>query len=295
MTPETPSRFKQTLSSGFVHLQLLLPTLFLSWLMHHIARVKLEGFKNALITSFAKAYRVDMSDAELERVRSYPDFNSFFTRALKPGARPLDPHPAALLSPVDGRISELGPIKAGTIIQAKGHDYTVGELLGDTPAAKLFQNGSFCTIYLAPHNYHRIHMPANGRLREWGYQPGRLLSVNTLSASRIPKLFARNERVTAIFETDFGPLAAVMVGALFVGSIETTWNGMVTPPHGQKAGNYTPSQQVVFLRGREMARFNMGSTVILLGAPKMITWLPKLAAGNIVRMGQGIGALRKIV
>lgn len=288
------SKLREFLDRCFIALQYVLPTHFLSWLVHHIAQVKNEGFKDFLINAFIKGYGIDLSDAERERPGSYPDFNSFFTRALKPGARPLDPNAAALLSPVDGTVSQLGPVRSGTLIQAKGHDYTVGDLLGNTPSAKLFQNGSFCTIYLAPYNYHRIHMPASGRLREWGYQPGRLFSVNDVSAARIPRLFARNERVTALFETDFGPMAMVMVGALFVGSIETSWTGKVTPPHGQKAGVYTPATQVVILRGHEVGRFNMGSTVILLGGPKMVTWHPKLAAGATVRMGQGIAALRKI-
>lgn len=295
MTQAAPSKFKEFRERCFIALQMILPTHFLSWLIHHIAQIKNEPFKNFLIKAFVRGFKIDLSDAEFELGENYKDFNTFFTRALKTDARPLDPNPAALLSPVDGRISQMGPVKNGTLIQAKGHDYTVSELLGGTPAAKLFHNGSFCTIYLAPYDYHRIHMPANGRLREWGYQPGRLFSVNDVSAARIPNLFARNERVVALFETDFGPMAMVLVGALFVGSIETTWQGKITPPHGQKAGQYSAPGQVVIMRGREVGRFNMGSTVILLGAPKMITWHPQLAAGAVLRMGQGIGALRKIV
>ncbi|HUR40586.1 MAG TPA: archaetidylserine decarboxylase [Verrucomicrobiae bacterium] len=282
------------LDRGYVALHSLLPTHFLSWLMFHICRIRAPGFKNPFITIFCKLYKVDLSDSEFELPKSYPDFSAFFTRALKPNARPLDPNPLALISPVDGAISQFGPIRNGTMIQAKGFDYGVSELLGGSKAAPFFQKGSFCTIYLAPHNYHRIHMPANGKLREWGYEPGRLFSVSVGAVSRIPKLFARNERVYAIFETDYGPLGIVMVGALFVGSMETVWNGRVTPPHGHEAGAYTPMSPVVLMRGRELGRFNMGSTVILLAPSGMVNWARHLAPHVPVRMGQGIGTLTKI-
>jgi phosphatidylserine decarboxylase len=295
MTPRQKENIQRFLDWCFVTCQALLPTHFLSWLMFHLARIKNEKFKNFFIGAFVKAYNVDMHDAEFERTANYPDFNTFFTRALKQNARPLDPDPRALLSPVDGRVSEIGDIRDGTLIQAKGRDYTVAELLGGAKSAALFRQGKFCTLYLAPFNYHRIHMPANGRLREWGYQPGRLFSVSELSARKIPKLFTRNERVCAVFESDFGPMAMVLVGALFVGGIETTWTGAVTPPHGQKAGVYTPMSPTVLLRGREMGRFNMGSTVILLTAPRMVNWRPQLLAGTNVRVGMSLGSLSKIV
>lgn len=295
MNPKHIERLKRFLDWCFVASQALLPTHFLSWLMFHLARIKHEKFKNFFISAFIRAYKVDMSEAEFERTGNYPDFNTFFTRALKPNARPLDPNPKVLLSPVDGRVSEIGDIRDRTLIQAKGLDYTVEELLGGAKSAALFRNGKFCTLYLAPFNYHRIHMPANARLREWSYQPGRLLSVNDLSARKIPKLFASNERVCAVFESDFGPMAMVLVGALFVGSIQTTWTGAVTPPHGQKAGVYTPMSPTVLLRGREMGRFNMGSTVILLTAPRMLNWRPQLQRGRDVRVGMALGDLSKIV
>jgi phosphatidylserine decarboxylase len=272
----------------------LLPTHFLSWLMFHIAQIRNAAFKNAFIGIFAKLYQVNLAEAEFEQIKSYPDFSSFFTRALKPNARPLDPDPKVLLSPVDGYVSQLGPARAGTLIQAKGIDYSVSELLGGSKAAGLFNKGSFCTLYLAPHNYHRIHMPANGKLREWSYQPGRLFSVSDHAVRTVPKVFTRNERVCSIFETDFGPMAVVMVGALFVGSIETVWNGRVTPPHGQEAGTYAPMTPVVLLRGRELGRFNMGSTVILLAAPGMVAWRPHLSPGKEVRMGLALGNLAKV-
>lgn len=285
---------KRLLLRCYLALHYVLPTHLLSSVMFHVARIRNEMFKNALIGVFSKLYNVNLSEAEREIGKSYPDFNSFFTRALKPNARPLDPDPGVLLSPVDGRVSELGPIRDGTIIQAKGIHYTVSELLGGSKAAALFNKGSFCTLYLAPHNYHRIHMPTTGMLREWSYQPGRLFSVSTHVVRLLPKLFARNERVCAVFETDFGPLAVVMVGALFVGSIETIWSGRITPPHGQEAGTYTPASQTLLLRGRELGRFNMGSTVILLAPAGMVTWRPHLQAGKEVRMGLALGTLRKV-
>jgi len=287
-------RFRAFLDRCYVILHSLLPTNFLSWVMFHIAQIRSSGFKNAFIGIFVKLYKVDLSEAEFEIVKSYPDFSSFFTRALKPNARPLDPDPKVLISPVDGYVSALGPVRDGTMIQAKGHSYTVSALLGGSKTAAFFNKGSFCTLYLAPHNYHRIHMPASGKLREWGYVPGRLFSVSERAVRTIPRLFARNERVFSIFETDYGPLAVVMVGALFVGSIETTWNGRVTPPHGHEAGSYSPMNPVVLMRGREMGRFNMGSTVILLAPPGMVAWRPHLTAGKEVRMGLALGNMTKI-
>ena len=287
-------KLRAFLDRCYVFLHWMLPTTFLSWVMFHVAQIRAAGFKNAFIGIFVKLYKVDLSEAEFEVVKSYPDFSSFFTRALKPNARPIDPDPAVLVSPVDGRISALAPIKDGQMIQAKGRLFTVSDLLGGTKAAALFNKGSFCTIYLAPHNYHRIHMPASGKLREWGYVPGRLFSVSERAVRTIPRLFARNERVFAIFETDFGPLAMVMVGALFVGSIETAWNGRVTPPHNHEPGGYTPMTPVVLMRGREMGRFNMGSTVILLAPPGMVAWRPQLAQNKDVRMGLALGTLAKI-
>lgn len=292
--PEQVSPLRAAWDRLFVALHSMLPSHFLSWLMFHIARIRNETFKNAFIGIFVKLYKVDLSEAELERIKSYPDFSSFFTRALKPGARRLDPDPKVLVSPVDGTVSEIGPIRNGTMIQAKGFDYTVTELLGGSKAAAFFQKGSFCTIYLAPHNYHRIHMPATGRLREWSYVPGRLFSVSTQVVRKVPKVFTRNERVCAIFETDYGPMAVIMVGALFVGSIETAWNGRITPPHGQEAGSYSPMSPVVLLRGAELGRFNMGSTVILLMPPGMVSWKAQLKSGVPLRMGQALGGLVKI-
>lgn len=287
-------RLQPWIDRAFVALHSLLPTHALSTLMFHLTRVQNAGFKNAFIRVFMKLYRIDLDEAELGQVQSYRDFNHFFTRALKPGARTVVADPAVLASPVDGAVSRHGPIVDGTMIQAKGYDYSVSELLHGSKTAALFHKGSFCTLYLAPFNYHRIHMPAAGRMREWGYVPGRLFSVSTQAVRTIPKVFSRNERVYAIWETEQGPLAMILVGALFVGSIETVWNGLITPPHGQKAGAYVPATPVHLAKGQEMGRFNMGSTVILLAAPGMVGWSRHLAPHVPVRMGEALGTLAKV-
>lgn len=276
----------------FVTAQALLPTHFLSGLMFRLTRIKHEKFKNFFISTFIKAYKVDMSDAEFERTANYPDFNTFFTRALKPNARPLDPDPKVLISPVDGRVSELGDIRDGTMIQAKGHDYTVSELLGGSKSSALFRNGNFCTIYLAPFNYHRIHMPANGRLREWSYQPGRLFSVNDLSARKIPKLFVRNERVCAVFESDFGPMAMVLVGALFVGSMSLSWAGVIRGRRPRAMLELPVRPAIALDKGAELGWFNMGSTVILMFSATGPSLVTGLAPDRPVRMGERIATLR---
>lgn len=295
MTTEAPNDFRPWLDRAFVLLHSVLPTHFMSWVMFKLTRVENTAFKNAFIRFFLKLYpAIDMDEAELLQPQSYRHFNHFFTRALKPGSRTVDAGPAVLASPVDGAVSQLGPISAGTLIQAKGIDYSVSELLHGSKTAALFQKGSFSTIYLAPFNYHRIHMPAAGRLREWGYVPGRLFSVSKLAVRTIPQVFARNERVYAVWETEQGPLAMILVGALFVGSIETVWTGMLTPPHGQKAGSYVPVSPVNLAKGQEMGRFNMGSTVILLAAPGMVAWHKHLAPHVPLRMGEAIGSLTKV-
>jgi phosphatidylserine decarboxylase len=276
---------------AFVLLQRCLPTRLLSTLMHRLARLQHAGFKNWLIGWFVGRYPVDLEEAEFARIDNYDSFNHFFTRALKPGARPIHPDPQAIVSPVDGLCSQVGRIRDGRLIQAKGHEYSLLDLLnGDQDGARPFMNGSFCTIYLAPFNYHRIHMPMTGRLRWWYYSPGRLFSVNTATARALPNLFTRNERITAIFNTDAGPLGLVMVGALFVGSMETIWAGEVTPPHGGRPGErYEPMSDVTIGRGMEMGRFNMGSTVILLAPPDTMEWDRRLVPGTAVKVGLRLG------
>ena len=278
---------------SFVALQHRLPQHLLSGLMYRLARVRWRPLKDLLILALLRLYRIDMREAAEPNPRAYPHFNAFFTRALAPGARPLDPAEDAILSPVDGTISQLGVIEDGGLIQAKGQTYHVVELLGgDLERARAFQSGTFATIYLAPSNYHRIHMPLGGTLEWMAYVPGRLFSVNATTAALVPGLFARNERVVCGFESVAGQLVMVLVGAIFVGGIETVWAGEVTPARVRSQDPQAPRQGEVRLeRGAEMGRFNLGSTVILLFEPGRMTWSPGLAPGDSVRLGQRLGRL----
>jgi phosphatidylserine decarboxylase len=275
-------------------LQRLLPTRWLSSLMFHIAELELPRFKNALIRSFLRFYPVDLGEAESARPEDYASFNAFFTRALKPGARPQPPDAEVLSSPVDGLLSQFGAIREGRLIQAKNNVYSAAGLLRDPALAEEFHDGSFATIYLAPHNYHRVHMPYGGRLRRWTYVPGRLFSVNPRTARALPGLFVRNERMAAVFDTAFGPLAMVMVGALFVGGVETVWAGRVTPPHRRRSAAQTHDSigRVVLPRGAEMGRFHMGSTVILLAPKDALRWVEGLSPGASLRLGQALATVR---
>lgn len=279
----------------FVAFQRLLPTRVLSRLIHVLAGVRWTPFKNLLIGLFLRAYRIDLDEAQYAEPRAYSSFNAFFTRALKPDARPLDGAPDALLSPVDGRVSQFGDIGSDAdgdlLIQAKGHHYSLLALLaGDRQQAARYVGGQFCTIYLAPYNYHRIHMPTNGRLTQWTYVPGRLFSVNAATARALPGLFARNERVNTFFDGDHSPFALILVGALFVGSMETVWAGQISPPHRRGLPQaHRPSTTVTLAAGAEMGRFNMGSTVILLLPRGACAWDPALKTGSVVQQGQRLG------
>lgn len=287
-------------SSGdiaFVTLQKLLPTHLLSRVIHWATRVRIPWFKDFFIRFLVRNYPIEMHEAQEENPHAYPSVNAFFTRELKPGARAQPDEPEALISPVDGRIYQFGRITDGRIVQAKGHSYTVQELLGgESTRADVFNNGQFMTIYLAPHNYHRIHMPLAGLLREMVYVPGRLFSVNPATTRALPGLFARNERVASLFAAGFGPFALVKVGALFVGSIETVWAGEITPPNGSRVvvKRYTDvgPERIRLARGAEMGRFNMGSTVILLFPEGGIEWAAGLAPEMPLKMGQRLGRLK---
>jgi phosphatidylserine decarboxylase len=276
----------------FTLLQRVLPTRFLSWLISVVTRIEQPWFKNPFIRVFMARFGITLDEAIVQRPEDFASFNAFFTRALVPGARPLHPDPRILLSPVDGAVSQFGPITNGRLFQAKGHDYSAAELLGGEDLARPFAGGEFCTIYLAPHNYHRLHMPLAGTLREWVYVPGRLFSVNPATVRAMPRLFARNERVAAIFDTEIGPFAMVLVGAFFVGSIETVWAGQITPPHLRGSlQRHKPDRVVALDRGAEMGRFNMGSTVILLAAPGVLRWSAELAPARKLVMGQAIAQI----
>lgn len=276
--------------------QYLMPGHLLSRLMHRLTRVRWQGFRLPFTRWFAGHFRIDMSEAAIPDLQAYEHFNAFFTRALRPDARPPEGDANTLVSPVDAVISQMGEIAQGRLIQAKGHDYGLLELLGNqTGQAALFEDGSFATLYLSPRDYHRIHMPITGTLREMLHIPGRLFSVNAATTRHVPRLFARNERVVAFFDTAAGPMAMVLVGAVFVGSIETVWNGVVTPPAGRLIRNwqYNDDRNPIRLqKGEEMGRFNMGSTVILLFGKQAIEWLAALEPEARVRVGQAMARVQ---
>lgn len=279
----------------FVALQHLLPQHTISRLILSATRVRAPAFKNALIRLFARGFRPDMSDAVEPDPIAYASFNEFFTRALRDGTRPIDPGPTTIVSPVDGTVSESGRLTDDRLLQAKGHDYTLRALLAGQPGwQRSFAGGSFATIYLAPYNYHRIHMALAAELKACWYVPGRLFSVNRTTAQLVPGLFARNERVVCGFDTGGMPWAIVLVGALNVGSMATVWHGDVTPRRIRDVAELpldTELAPTVLPKGAEMARFNMGSTVILLFPPGASDWSSDLVAGRTVRMGERIGAL----
>ena len=280
---------------AFVALQYLLPQHLLTQVVHRVTRSRVSWVKNALIDNFVVKFRPDMRDAENSSPLAYPTFNAFFTRALRPGTRPADPDPAALVSPVDGTISQIGTLDGSWLVQAKGIAYTLESLLAEqAQEAARYRGGSFATLYLAPYNYHRVHMPAAGALRAAWYVPGALFSVNAASAAGIPGLFARNERVVCLFEHGELQFALILVGALFVGSIGTVWHGDVTPrsPRTRATLPLDSSRSPLALpRSAEAGRFNMGSTVILLLPPGRCAWLPALAPGTTVRVGATLGRL----
>jgi phosphatidylserine decarboxylase len=280
----------------FILLQYMLPHRLLSRLALWAARWRFGPWKNLLIGQAVKRFRVDMAEAAESDPRAYPHFNAFFTRALKPGAREADPDPAALLCPADGVLSQAGDIRAGRIFQAKGLDYSAAELLGDPEAARSFDGGRFATIYLSPRDYHRVHMPLDGTLVSTVHVPGRLFSVNSATAASVPRLFARNERLVCLFDTDTGPLAMVMVGALLVSGVETTWDGVAIPPYASRiqTRDWRPVQPPVRIdRFAEMARFNYGSTVVMLLPPDVAVLDAGLVAGAAVRVGQRMGSVSR--
>ncbi|SEL43650.1 phosphatidylserine decarboxylase [Atopomonas hussainii] len=281
----------------FITAQYLLPHHLLSRLIGFAAECRAPWFKDRLIGWFAKQYQVNMSEAEVEDLTAYEHFNAFFTRALKDGARPLDSTEGSILCPADGAISQLGKIEHGRVFQAKGHSFSVTELLGgDSARAEPFMGGEFATVYLSPKDYHRVHMPLTGTLREMVYVPGRLFSVNQTTAENVPELFARNERVVCTFDTERGPMAVVLVGAMIVASIETVFAGLVTPPkRALKTVRYDESsrQPIVLERGAELGRFKLGSTAIVLFGPEQVQWAAELGETSPVRMGQQLALPRQ--
>jgi phosphatidylserine decarboxylase len=277
----------------FVGMQHLLPQHLLSRVMHAVARSRFAPLKNLVVGSFLQLYSINLSEALQPDAYAYESFNAFFTRALKPDARPVDQAADAVVSPVDGTVSQAGRIERDMLLQAKGIHYTSSALLGgDHDLARQFDGGSFATLYLAPFNYHRIHMPLTGTLLRARHVPGDLFSVNSVTAASVPGLFARNERVACVFDTLAGPMAVVLVGALFVGSISLSWAGEVTSGRSQRIRDLPIGDPLIALeKAAELGKFNMGSTVILMFPPGRTQISPRLTAGAAVRMGERIATL----
>jgi len=281
----------------YVGIQYLLPHHLLSALMLWVIRVRWRPVKDLLINTVVRYYQVDMTEAREPDPRAYASFNAFFTRPLRRDARSIAAQEDAVACPADGTLSQFGAIDGGRVFQAKGHNCSLPELLGKRRDwAQGFDGGAFATIYLSPRDYHRVHMPVDATLREMIHVPGRLFSVNPITAALVPRLFGRNERVFCLFETGFGPMALILVGAIFVGSMETVWAGQVTPTDVRKPSLAHGGETVIRLdKGAEMGHFNMGSTVMLLFGPGRVAWDPGLRPGARLRMGQRIGRIRERV
>ena len=277
----------------------LLPHHPLSRIVQWSTRCRRFPLRKPITHWFIRHYNVDMSEAVEPEPDAYPDFNSFFTRALRPEARPIVQDAGQICCPDDGAISQLGDIKGEQIFQAKGHSYSLVELLGGSEErAQPYIDGRYATMYLSPGDYHRVHMPLSGRLMEMTYIPGRLFSVAPDYTESVPRLFARNERVACVFQTEAGPMAVILVGAIFVGSIETVWAGEITPPRGKgiKVTSYAAGGNAIQLeRGEELGRFNMGgSTIIVLFGPDCVKWQSGLGSETRVQFGQTLGRVERL-
>ncbi|MFT4198661.1 MAG: archaetidylserine decarboxylase [Pseudoxanthomonas sp.] len=269
-----------------------LPHRLLSTLARRLAYSSRPAIKQRLIDTVVARFGVDLSEAVQPDPHAYPSFNAFFTRALRADARAPEPDPRALLMPADGRISQCGAIETGRLLQAKGRHFSAAQLLGGEADAAPFEHGLFATVYLSPRDYHRVHMPWTGTLRETVHVPGRLFSVGTDAVAKVPGLFARNERLVCHFDTDFGPMACVMVGALLVSGVETVWSGVEIPDYATRIVRRDwRGRGIVLQRFAEMARFNYGSTVIVLLPPGVAELAPGLAAETPVRLGQRLATL----
>ncbi len=276
----------------FLSLQHLVPQHLLSRCVGALAQSQLPFVKNRFITWFAKRYEVNLDEATYSDPFDYRSFNEFFTRELKPGARPIDSAENAIVSPADGVVSQFGNIDNGTLVQAKGKHFGLVNLLGgDAAAAEAFQEGSFCTIYLSPKDYHRVHMPVAGTLTRMVHVPGKLFSVNQVTAENVDSLFARNERVVCFFDTEFGPMALVLVGAMIVASVDTVWAGQVCPGRVKRVDvDYTDHIPAIQIgKGEEMGRFKLGSTVVAVFGPGVAKFEQTLATGSDIRMGEKLG------
>lgn len=276
----------------FAYCQYITPQRCLTTFAGWLANCRIKRLKNFLIKRFIKAYQIDMVEAKHQDINAYPTFNDFFIRELKPGIRPITPGEQDIASPADGTIAEIGLIKHDQVFQAKNFYYTLEALLGNPENARDFYDGSFATIYLAPYNYHRFHMPVTGKLIKTTYVPGKLFSVNRTTSEFIPDLYARNERVIAFFETPAGPMAVVMVGAMIVGSIQMT--GMDKPVCGDTIITTDHPTRPELRKGEELGYFKLGSTVIVIFGKDKAQWCHSLLAGNRIQVGQFLGNFSKI-
>lgn len=281
-----------------IALQYMMPKHGISRLVGKFAAAEAGWFTTKAISYFIKAYDINMAEAKLKNATDFKTFNDFFTRELEAGARTIIQDPDTVCYPVDGAISQQGAIEQGQLIQAKGFNYSLETLLGgDKATAAPFQDGEFSCIYLAPKDYHRIHMPITGTLREMIYVPGDLFSVNPLTANNVPDLFARNERVVAIFDTAHGAMAMVLVGATIVASIETIWAGTVTPPAGKDVFRWqypiAGTSAITLEKGAEMGRFKLGSTVVTTFAPNMVKFNQQAGPETVTRLGEHYADLHK--
>lgn len=270
----------------------LLPHHWVSAVIYRLTRI--HWLKNPVIRTFIRLFNVDMTQSRISDIREFEHFNAFFTRELKPSARPIIEAQNKIACPADGAVSAIGDIVDGRVFQAKGHDFSLTELLGgDEEAAEHFRHGKFMTVYLSPRDYHRLHMPFSGKLFRQTHVPGRLFSVAPHTVKTIPRLFARNERLVTLFDTDIGRMGLVLVGAINVASIETVWAGEITPPGAKKITqtHYSDGEVPALNKGQEMGRFNMGSTIIVLFERK-IDWDAALSTGTAVQMGQSVGAVQ---
>ena len=279
----------------FVLLQYSLPHHALSGIVHKIARWRCPLLKNILIRAYIRVFDVDMGLACEPGPENYDNFNQFFTRALKPSVRVVNRE--GITCPVDGFVSQLGGIKATELFQAKGHYYDLEQLLAsDNKMVEQFRDGAFATLYLSPADYHRVHMPLQGKLNRLIYVPGKLFSVNARTTRLVKNLFTRNERIISLFETDVGPMAIIMVGAILVGSMDTVWCGRVKPEDASTVTSWSydgNNNNIILNRGDEMGRFNMGSTVILLLGNKNVEWNAALHPDSRIEMGTCLGKIRK--
>ncbi|WP_228710714.1 archaetidylserine decarboxylase [Saccharobesus litoralis] len=277
-----------------VALQYCFPQHGLSRLVGWLAASNNRFISQTFINTFASSFGITLEEAERGEFTAYKSFNDFFTRTLKAEARPLDLDPKSFVSPVDGAVSQQGDVESGTIVQAKGHNYSVATLLGGDPLlAEPFEGGKFTTIYLSPRDYHRIHMPVTGTLTKMTYVPGKLFSVNPATTRHVPGLFARNERLVCHFDTAFGEMVMVLVGATIVAAIETVWAGQVTPPTGKNTftWHYKGDKAITLDKGQEMGLFKLGSTVIMLMPKNAVAFDENYQAESVVRMGARIGSL----